>query len=159
MLICGNLFGELENALIENGTIEKFEKKNGKVKGRMMITLADIPNGIDVEENEKHLQAFECSFDFLDVTFIVVVNTHEQKTVSSVWINKQKPDAEEPDKTWMDFFLKTLSLSFFDDGSYSCPLYTFLNDSADFTVVPDFPNDEALSDEEATYERWENQPF
>ena len=119
-----------------NILISEFEKGNGKITGRMMITLAKIPENIKIDENNKSIYAFECSFDFYDVSIGVVLDTKELKALSPIWATEQVPNAEHPDSMWIDFFLKTLAENISDDGSFGVPIYTFLNDSSDFTVTP-----------------------
>lgn len=136
MLINQELFNTVEQALLKNGTIDDFENENGKITGRMMITLTDIPEDIEIKKNKKSIYAFECSFDFYDVSIGVVLDTKELEVLSPIWATKQSPNAEQPDRVWIDFFLTTLAENISDDGSFSVPIYTFLNDSSDFTVTP-----------------------
>jgi len=136
MLIDNNMFNIVEQVLSQNGTIEDFEKENGKIIGRMMITLTDIPEDIEFVKNNKSIFAFECSFDFYDVSIGVVLDTKELKVLSPIWLIEQSPNAEQPDRVWIDFFMKTLAENISDDGSFGIPMYTFLNDNSDFTVIP-----------------------
>lgn len=84
MLINQELFDTVEQALSKNGTIENFENENGKITGRMMITLTDIPEDIEIEKNKKSIYAFECSFDFYDVSIGIVLDTKELKVLSAI---------------------------------------------------------------------------
>lgn len=136
MLVDNNIFNIVEQLLSKNGTIEEFENKNGKITGRMMITLTDIPEDIEIDKNKKSIYAFECSFDFYDVSIGVVLDTKELKALSPIWATEQVPNAEHPDSMWIDFFLKTLVENILDDGSFGVPIYTFLNNNSDFSVVP-----------------------
>lgn len=43
MLIDPIKFNELEVALREKGKLEEFEKESGKILGRAMITLGEVP--------------------------------------------------------------------------------------------------------------------
>ena len=54
----------------------------------------------------------------------------------------------------MKFFIRTLFEHIGDDGSYGIPMYSFVNNTADFTAVPTAPmsmeaviNDELTEDE------------
>ena len=107
MLINQELFDTVEQALSKNGTIDDFENENGKITGRMMITLTDIPEDIEIEKNKKSIYAFACSFDFYDVSIGIVLDTKELKVLSPIWATEQIPNAEQPDRVWIDFFLKT----------------------------------------------------
>lgn len=40
-------FEKVEESLKEKGIIEKFENENGKILGRIMITLTDKPDILD----------------------------------------------------------------------------------------------------------------
>ena len=136
MLINEELFERVEKSLSKNGTIERFEKENGKITGRMMITLTDVPENIEIVKNTKSAYAFECSFDFYDVSLGIVLDVTELEVISPIWATEQIPDSEQPDSVWIEFFLKTLVKNISDDGSFGVPIYTFLNDNSDFTVVP-----------------------
>ncbi len=136
MLINQELFNTVEQALLKNGTINAFENENGKITGRMMITITDIPEDIKIDKHKKSIYAFECSFDFYDVAIGIVLDTKELKVLSPIWATEQIPNAEQPDRVWIDFFLKTLAENISDDGYFGIPIYTFLNDSSDFTVTP-----------------------
>ena len=136
MLINQELFNTVEQALLKNGIINAFENENGKITGRMMITITDIPENIKIDKHKKYIYAFECSFDFYDVAIGIVLDTKELKVFSPIWAREQIPNAEQPDRVWIDFFLKTLAENISDDGSFGVPIYTFLNDSSNFTVTP-----------------------
>ena len=101
-----------------------------------VLKETDIPEDIKIEKNKKSIYAFECSFDFYDVSIGIVLDTKELKVLSPIWATEQIPNAEQPDRVWIDFFLKTLAENISDDGSFGVPIYTFLNDSSDFTVTP-----------------------
>ena len=55
-------FRAVEEALKAMGVLDKFEKENGPVLGRAMITLTEIPESIPVQrEDRENLTAFEIS--------------------------------------------------------------------------------------------------
>ncbi|MEB6051563.1 hypothetical protein MXL43_02025 [Enterococcus gallinarum] len=58
---------------------------------------------------------------------------------SGVWITPQKDDAEKPEKEWVEFFIQTLVSHIDEDGGFGIPMYTYINDTSDFTVVPASP--------------------
>ncbi|MBP5273810.1 MAG: hypothetical protein ILO36_02605 [Abditibacteriota bacterium] len=137
MLTDPEMFETVENALRENGQIERFEKENGKIKGRMMITLAEIPEGIEVKpDGDKVPRAFEASFDFYDSVIGIAMYTAERKAASGLWVTPQKEGAEKPSKDWMIFFIQTLVKHLGEDGTWGVPIYSFVNDTCDMTVVP-----------------------
>ena len=60
-------FDIVEKTLIENGKMADFEKEYGKIKGRMMVTLVDIPENLEIQlTGDKLSYDFEASFDFYD---------------------------------------------------------------------------------------------
>lgn len=135
MLINEELFNTVEQKLIENGTISDFEKNNGKIKGRMMITTAAIPDNITIE-NTDSLFAFECSFDFYDSIIGIAIYVNTLRVASPLWVTPQIENAEEPAKEWVEFFLQTLTENIAHKDSFGIPMYTFVNDTSSFTVVP-----------------------
>ena len=71
MLINQELFDTVEQALSKNGTIEDFENENGKITGRMMITLTDIP------EKTKSIQQWYLADGSLKFVFGVNVSERD----------------------------------------------------------------------------------
>ena len=136
-------FEIVEEALHKNGSIARFEEECGPVKGRMMITLTDIPEGIEVtEKREIAPTAFEASFDFYDSTIGLAMYTGDRKLATGLWVTEQEENAEAPARDWIEFFIKTLVSSIREDGSYSWPIYSLVNDTADLTVIPTAPQEE-----------------
>ena len=136
MLTDRDLFAFTEKKLRDNGTLDRFEAEHGPVLGRSMITLTQLPEGYSVSGLEqKHLFAFECSFDFCDFTLGVVYDTRAHKVVGSVWITRQGASDELPPEECIQFFLRTLIQSVGEDGSFSVPIYTFANATKEMTVM------------------------
>lgn len=130
-------FKTVESALKAMGTIEAFEADNGQILGRAMITTTDIPDGVTVKRTDReNLTAFEISFDFCNVALGVVVDTKKKTLESSVWGRYQVAGAQHPSEEWVKFFIRTLFEQIGDDGSYGIPMYSFVNNTADFTAVP-----------------------
>ena len=130
-------FRAVEEALKAMGVLEKFEKENGPVLGRAMITLTEIPESIPVQrEDRENLTAFEISFDFCNVALGIAVDVKKKTLETSVWGRSQTPGAERPTQEWVKFFLSTLFEHIGDDGSFGIPMYSFVNNTSDFTVVP-----------------------
>ncbi len=137
MLSNPELFKTVEDGLRSMGTIKAFEDMNGPVLGRVMITTTDIPDGVNVKRTDReNLTAFEASFDFCNVALGVVVDTRKKTLESSVWGRFQVPGAQRPSEEWVKFFIRTLFEHIADDGRYGIPMYSFVNDTADFTAVP-----------------------
>lgn len=140
MLIDKEMFDVVESMLIKQGKIAAFEAENGKILGRMMITQADVPEGIDIRGDDgKAPQAFEASFDFYDSTVGLALFTDSKEAASGIWITPQKAGAEPPAQVWIEFFVEKLKESIEDDGSYGTPIYSFVNDACDMTIVPAKP--------------------
>lgn len=133
-------FEIVEEALRKDGSIVRFEKECGPVKGRMMITITDIPEGIKIaEKRDTAPTAFEASFDFYDSTVGIALYTKDRTPATGIWVTPQEEDAEAPAGDWIEFFIKTLVSSIDDDGSYGIPIYSLVSDTADLTVVPTAP--------------------
>lgn len=142
MLIDKVMFDTLEKELIKNGRLASFETKYGKIKGRMMITRTQIPDEFDIKLIPgKMPQAFEASFDFYDTTVGLALYTDTKEIATDIWLTPQKNGAEPPTKEWIGFFIQKLVESFEEDGSYGMPIYSFVNDISDMTIVPFKPED------------------
>lgn len=136
MLADAQQFDVVEKMLHENGSIEKFEKESGKILGRMMTTLGEVPDdlGIAVPEGS---YVFICTFDFYDCSLGLVLNTATKKSEGGIWITPQTDnDPEPPAEDWVEFFVETLLKGIDEDGGFGTPIYSLVNDSADLTVVP-----------------------
>lgn len=137
MLADREQFAVVEKALTDNGVLEKFEQENGKIRGRMMITVVDIPEQINnAAKRTKSLVGFDCSFDFYDSSIGIALYTDTKEAVGDLWITPQMKGAEPPSREWVEFFIKTLIEHIEEDGSFGCPMYSFLTDESDLTVVP-----------------------
>ncbi len=128
-------FAEIEKELRENGRLRDFEKECGKITGRMMITLGEVPEDLEAKI-EAGSRCFICTFDFYECSIGIILNTVTKKVGSGLWITPQKKEAEPPSKDWINFFIETLVNNIDKDGSFGVPIYVFVNDSADMTVVP-----------------------
>lgn len=99
MLIDKEMFDVVEMMLIKQGKIAAFEAENGKILGRMMITQAVVPEGINVSfVNGKTPQAFEASFDFYDMVVGMALYTDTREAASGIWMVPQKNEADPPAK-------------------------------------------------------------
>lgn len=142
MLADKELFDRIEEVLSEQGVIEQFEEENGRIIGRMMIVLGDVPDNlksnIDMDENDT---VFIGTFDFYDSSVGMVLNTTTMQTKGGLWITPEVPNADTPSQEWCEFFIETVSKCIEKNGSFGVPMYTFCSDTADFTVVPSLPED------------------
>lgn len=137
MLSNPEMFKTVEDGLRAMGTIQAFEEENGPILGRIMIALSEIPDGVPVRRTDReNLTAFEATFDFCNVALGVVVDTKKKTLESSVWGRYQVPGAQRPSDDWVKFLIRTLFEQIREDGSYGVPMYAFVNDTADFTAVP-----------------------
>lgn len=137
MLSNAEEFKAVEDALRGMGTLQAFEDQNGPILGRVMITLTDIPESVSVSRTDReNLTAFEATFDFCNVALGIVVDTKIKSMESSIWGKFQTPGAEKPSEEWIRFFIQTLFDHINDDGSFGIPMFCFVNDTADFTAVP-----------------------
>ena len=137
MLANEEQFALVEKLLNDNGTIAKFERESGKIKGRMMITVVDIPEELNIRgKNENMLFGFDCSFDFYNCSIGIALHTDTKEAVGGLWITPQVEDAEPPAREWIEFFIKTLMQNIDEDGSFGCPIYSLLADEGDLTIVP-----------------------
>ena len=150
MLSNPDLFKAVETGLTSMGTIKAFEDENGPILGRIMIDTTDIPNEVAIKRTDReNLTAFEATFDFCNVALGVVVDTKKKTLESNVWGRYQVPGAQRPSDDWVKFFIRTLFEQIGEDGSYGVPMYSFVNDTADFTAVPtaQAPIDAVLNEE------------
>lgn len=130
-------FEKVEKELRAMGTIASFEADNGPVLGRVMILTTEIPSSIPIKRQDREgLVAFEASFDFCNVALGVVADPVRKTLESSVWGRFQTPGAERPSNDWVKFFITTLFEHIGPEGQFGIPMFSFVNDNSDLTVVP-----------------------
>lgn len=144
MLINKRAFDELEGILKEKGKICEFEKREGEIKGKMMITLGDdIPEELDISlEFPGDYYIFIGSFDFYDSSIGVLYDSKSRTLASGIWITPQVVDATPPSNEWVEFFIMTLVKYVIEKENFGIPVYCFLTDEADMTIVPTSPDSE-----------------
>ena len=148
MLANPEMFRTVEDNLKSMGVIQRFEETNGPILGRVMITRTEIPDGVKVQRTDReNLTAFEASFDFCNVVLGVVTDTKKKTLESSVWGRYQVAGAQRPSEDWIRFFIQTLFEHIDDSGNYGVPMYAFVNDSSDFTLVPTMPGPAASGED------------
>ena len=140
MLADKKIFQLVEDALLKNGAIERFEKEQGKIRGHMMVTLCDIPDEyLTTKVEGENVYGFEASFDFYDSTAAFALYPRSKAVGSGVWVTPQVEGADAPRREWIEFFLHTVLDSIEEDGSFGVPIYSFVADVGDLTVVPTKP--------------------
>ncbi|MDU1832242.1 hypothetical protein [Finegoldia magna] len=142
MLIDPSSFKRLEDSLIEQGKIEKFEKESGKILGRVMITIGSIPDDIkeDVlrDNEEDDLIIFNCSFDFYNSTLGIALYKKDFKLASRIWITEQEEGAEKPSQDWIEFFIRLLVEYVIESNDgFGYPIYAFINNDSEMVIVPE----------------------
>lgn len=147
MLIDPQAFEILEKGLTEEGKIEKFEKESGKILGRAMITLGDIPSDLKEEvlkDNKlEDLYIFNCSFDFYDSILGVALYKENLEITSGVWATEQVDDATPPSEDWIKFFINILHEYIMEsEDRFGYPIYMFVNDYSEMIITPVDPEDE-----------------
>lgn len=129
-------FDKLESILVEDGTIAKFEEESGKILGRMMIDLCEIPENLKGEiELTDSIYAFQGTFDFYDVALGIALDVRIMEVKSGLWITPQTEQYDEPSQEWVEYFIETL-VKGINDGAFGVPIYTFVNDASSFEVYP-----------------------
>lgn len=147
MLIDPQAFKILEKGLTEEGKIEKFEKESGKILGRAMITLGDIPSDLKEEvlkDNKlEDLYIFNCSFDFYDSILGVALYKENLEIASGVWATEQVDDATPPSEGWIKFFINILHEYIMEsEDRFGYTIYMFVNDYSEMIITPVDPEDE-----------------
>lgn len=135
MLIEKEAFQKLEDELKKQGVLERFEKENGPILGRVMITLTEPPANLGLEALQSPAYAFSCSFDFYDTSIGIIMDIESRKFLSGLWVTEQVDGAEPPSKDWVEFFITKL-LKHSDEKGFGVPIYSFVNDTNDMTLVP-----------------------
>jgi hypothetical protein len=140
MLIDEVAFEKMTNILVEQGVIRDFERDSGKITGHMMITKGEIPEdlGITIDTSRNYF-VFEGSFDFYSSTIGIALYMDTFEPIAGVWVTPQVDDAEPPAKDWIEFFVQTVVEQIQDEDGFGYPMYTYVNDTSDFTVVPTRP--------------------
>ena len=140
MLADEKMFQIVEDALRENGSIARFEKEQGKIKGRMMVTLCDIPEEyLTTRVEDEQAYGFEASFDFYDATVAFALYPKSKTVGSGVWVTPQIEGAVTPSREWIEFFVHTVLNGIREDGGFGIPIYSFTADVGDLTVYPTDP--------------------
>ena len=135
MLADKEMFFKIENILREQGVLEKFEEENGEITGHMMITVTEIPPELGIDKISGSMRAFCGSFDFYDMMIGIIFDLDTMELVTQMWFTPQTDDAVEPSSEWIEFFVKTICENMSEEG-FGVPMYSFVNDHSDLTIVP-----------------------
>ncbi|MGI6334404.1 MAG: hypothetical protein ACOX1A_07400 [Saccharofermentanales bacterium] len=135
MLFDIEAFERIEKVLHEKGKIEEFEKENDKIKGRMMITLGNIPDDLEIELKSDCF-VFIGSFDFYDATVGIAIDKETKELASALWITPQVDDAEQPSDDWIEFFFRILAEYVINADGFGVPICCFLTDESEMIIVP-----------------------
>ena len=87
-------FDRLGQKLFMKGVLQDFEKKNGPIKGRMMVTEGKIPPEILTKlqselMNSSNWIVVEGSFDFYNYTVGMIVDLTTGKPLANGWLVPQ----------------------------------------------------------------------
>lgn len=141
MLLRKNEFDTLEKELRKTGKIREFERKYGKILGRVLIDIGELPS--DMEEDvlkdrkKEELFIFNCSFDFYDAALGIALERKTLKVASGMWITEQIDEAELPSEDWINFFVRMLSENVINSpNGFGVPIYIFVNNNSEMVVVP-----------------------
>jgi len=137
MLADKDLFSHIEEELVKEGVINKFEKENGIIKGRMMITLGEVPKNLtdEIKRSDDDV-AFIGTFDFCDSAVGILFDPKKMDFTSPLWVSLQTEYAMRPQEELCDFFVHTITKNVKGNGSFTVPIYTFISDNGSFTVAP-----------------------
>ena len=141
MLIDPKMYQIVEEALMKNGSIARFEREQGEIKGHMMVTLCNVPDEyLTTRLDDEQVYGFEASFDFYDSTAAFAFYPKSKIAGSGIWVTPQIEGAEPPSREWIEFFVHTVLDNIQEDGSFGIPMYSFVADVGDMTVVPTAPD-------------------
>lgn len=117
--------------------IQDFEMNNGKITGHMMITEGKIPDELNLKlDNSRPYFIFEGSFDFYDSKISMGLYLDKFEPIGKLWQTPQNLNAKPIDKIWIEFFVQNILDNISDKGDFGIPMYFYMNDSSDFSVVP-----------------------
>lgn len=137
MLIDRELFDTLTDSLMTEGVIQKFENEHGKIVGKMMITLGELPEELGIEfDSTRKVYIFNGTFDFYDVIIGVALYLEPLEFASSIWVTPQTDEAIPPSDEWVRYFIRILTSHIEKDGRFGIPMYTYISEDAEFTVIP-----------------------
>ena len=96
MLADKQRFHVFEKELEKKGFLDKLQKENGPIRGRMMIDLVDLPEDLTFHFQEgRKVLAFEGTFDIYDMALGIALYTDPLEAASGLWMTPQT-DAENP---------------------------------------------------------------
>lgn len=132
-------FDQLGQKLFMKGELQDFEKKNGPIKGRMMVTEGKILPEMLVKLQPELMKdpkwiVVEGSFDFNNYMIGMVVGLNPIKPLTNGWLIPQLAHPGlQPAKEWQEFFMEKVMENIDDKGKIDLPLYTWISDKNDLT--------------------------
>ncbi len=137
MLVDKISFDKITRQLMKKDIIQDFEMNNGKITGHMMITEGKIPDELNLKlDNSRPYFIFEGSFDFYDSKISMGLYLDKFEPIGKLWQTPQNLNAKPIDKIWIEFFVQNILDNISDKGDFGIPMYFYMNDSSDFSVVP-----------------------
>ncbi|HFU4123149.1 TPA: hypothetical protein ACGO7R_001066 [Streptococcus suis] len=141
MLYQADLFHQVEQHLRLEGILQEFESKNGPIRGRMMIQEVAIPEELNFSfDPADQVKGYMASFDFYEMELGIAYSHTQKKPASGIWFRPQGEAAEEPSKEWIEFFINTLFENLTHETGIGMPMFSFVNDTSDFTLIPTVKN-------------------
>ena len=132
-------FDQLGQKLFMKGVLQDFEKKNGPIKGRMMVTEGKIPPEMLTKlqselMNSSNWIVVEGSFDFYNYTVGMIVDLTTGKPLANGWLVPQlgHPGMQPADK-WQEFLIEKVVEAIDEKGKINLPLYVWISDRSDLT--------------------------
>lgn len=137
MLANKEFFDSIEKVLRENGTLDKFESEHGKIKRRVLITNAKIPEDEQMRYgNNGYLRAYTMTFDPGRAAIYAVIDTKAKELYTNPMAIGPKDKINPPDNTIIEHVLNIIMEQIDDpDKIDDAPMCAFINDESDVTVT------------------------
>lgn len=139
MIANKEFFDSIEETLREHGTIQEFEKENGKITRRVLIKTAPIPEDVKLSRgNNGKLRGYSLSFDPGRIDVFIVMDTETRKLhMPPVGMGK-KGDTNRslPDPSVVNHVIDIIKRTMDDPNMIdNSPICAFLNDKCDISVT------------------------
>ncbi len=125
-------FDRIEKELTEEGTIKEFTDINGKIEGRMMISIGQPPEDLELDlPPDAEPLIYIGSFDFMNAEIGIAMNKETFMPESGVWITPQEDDAVIPSDEWLDLFIEILVENQKRNGENPKTIFVFFSQNDD----------------------------
>ena len=125
-------FDRVEKELTEEGTIKEFTDLNGKIEGRMMISVGEPPEDLELDlPPDVEPLIYIGSFDFMNAEIGIAMNKETFMPESGVWITPQEDDAVIPSDEWLDLFIEILVENQKRNGEIPKTIFVFFSQNDD----------------------------